>query len=481
MTLLGTQTRPASLLVHALILALAASGLMAGSAVAQTFPVNQPQITISPANPTTSDIVSITIRGTHPNGCVPMFDSGGQFGSEIRIFLTNSSGPCTQALTDYTVGPLSLTNPLPAGQYQVVLFLNGSSFGSPQSFTVTSGGGGGGSTPTIEISPPSPTTKDIVSITIRGTHPDSCVPRFDSGTFGNFVITIFLASPPPTTPCSQAVTPYVIGPLTLSAPLPAGQHEVRLALDGFPFGNPKSFTVTQAQTQEIRFSRSMYSVNESDNAVLVSIERVGGSTGSASVRVSTRNGSARAGQDYDSLSQTVVWGPGDSTPKQVPLMIIDDSSPESDETFEVVLSSPTGAVLGQPSVSEITIVDDDQVTFGGPCVAGPTTLCLNNDRFRVRTTWRTSSDSGTGDARNLTQDSGFFTFFDPNNAEVLVKVLDACVLSDTYWVFIGGLTDVFVEITVEDLVTGEVRRWTNPQGRDFLLVKEFSFFRDSCP
>lgn len=125
-----------------------------------------------------------------------------------------------------------------------------------------------------------------------------------------------------------------------------------------------------------------------------------------------------------------------------------------------------------------------------PCVGGPgitectedlNTLCLNKDRFRVTSTWRApNGDSGQGRAIELTPDTGYFWFFDSANVEVVVKVLDACGFNQRYWVFIGGLTDVEVQMVVEDTATSEVRIYDNPLGRPFELVNDTSAFA-TCP
>jgi hypothetical protein len=60
-------------------------------------------------------------------------------------------------------------------------------------------------------------------------------------------------------------------------------------------------------------------------------------------------------------------------------------------------------------------------------------------------------------ARLLTVDGAAFAFFDEENPEVLVKILDGCGSTGSYWLFASGLTDLATETTVLDLVTG--RSW----------------------
>jgi hypothetical protein len=64
----------------------------------------------------------------------------------------------------------------------------------------------------------------------------------------------------------------------------------------------------------------------------------------------------------------------------------------------------------------------------------------------------------------LTEDSGSFWFFSPNNLELMVKVLDGRFVNGHFWVFYGALSDVAYEITVTDTTTGQVRVYANAQG-----------------
>ncbi|HVT57485.1 MAG TPA: PKD domain-containing protein [Thermoanaerobaculia bacterium] len=116
-----------------------------------------------------------------------------------------------------------------------------------------------------------------------------------------------------------------------------------------------------------------------------------------------------------------------------------------------------------------------------PCVASPTVLCLLGGRFQVAATWQTGSGtSGAAQAVPLTGDTGSFWFFDPSNVELLVKVLDGCPASNSFWVFAGGLTNVGVVLRVTDSQTGMVRTYDNPQGTAFLPLQDTAAFA-TCP
>jgi hypothetical protein len=116
------------------------------------------------------------------------------------------------------------------------------------------------------------------------------------------------------------------------------------------------------------------------------------------------------------------------------------------------------------------------------CVTFGSTLCLNNERFRVTASWRDfNGNVGAGQARKLAEDSGSFWFFSNTNLELTIKVLDACVTPfDRYWVFISGLTNVEVEITVEDTLTNFVNTYFNPLGESFETILDTDAFA-TCP
>jgi len=128
---------------------------------------------------------------------------------------------------------------------------------------------------------------------------------------------------------------------------------------------------------------------------------------------------------------------------------------------------------GADHVAEHTFVLDQEAG----CVAGANILCLNQGRFRVEADWATSQGTrGQGRAVGLTDDTGYFWFFHPDNVEVVLKVLDACSFTDRFWVFAGGLTNVDVEITVTDTETGDFQIYHNPQSTPFEPIQDTDAF-----
>ncbi len=126
--------------------------------------------------------------------------------------------------------------------------------------------------------------------------------------------------------------------------------------------------------------------------------------------------------------------------------------------------------------------DIGAVEVTAQCLTTATALCLNSGRFKVSIDWATPlGTSGKGQAVQLTDDSGYFWFFGADNIEVTLKVLDACAPPfERYWVFASGLTNVEVEIRVEDTQTSTVRTYRNPQGTSFQPVLDSDAF-NTCP
>lgn len=116
----------------------------------------------------------------------------------------------------------------------------------------------------------------------------------------------------------------------------------------------------------------------------------------------------------------------------------------------------------------ITAFSEPGSTEEGPCVPGPTTLCVGeDDRFRVEVDWRNQQgDSGPGHVVSTeSRDSGLFTFFDPNNWELMVKVLNTCSFSDRIWVFYAATTNQEFTLRVTDTEHGVTKTYFNPLGQ----------------
>jgi hypothetical protein len=97
----------------------------------------------------------------------------------------------------------------------------------------------------------------------------------------------------------------------------------------------------------LQFDQSSISVNENSGTATLTVNRVGGSTGSVSVDFATSSGAgsgngvgmATADADYKSINGTLTFADGEVT-KTITVSIINDNIVEPNETFQVVLSHP---------------------------------------------------------------------------------------------------------------------------------------------
>ncbi|PRC51841.1 hypothetical protein C6A85_61995, partial [Mycobacterium sp. ITM-2017-0098] len=78
------------------------------------------------------------------------------------------------------------------------------------------------------------------------------------------------------------------------------------------------------------------------------------------VAYATSNGTATAGSDFTAKSGTVTFAAG-VTSQQISVAVVGDTVVESNETFTVTLSSPTGATIADGSAVG-TITNDDVAT-----------------------------------------------------------------------------------------------------------------------
>jgi ELWxxDGT repeat protein len=109
------------------------------------------------------------------------------------------------------------------------------------------------------------------------------------------------------------------------------------------------------------------------------------------VAYATSDGSAQAGSDYDAVSGTLTFAPGE-TLKTIDVSVHGDVTLETNETFFVTLSNATGATLTKSQGFGI-IDDDDGVADVG--------LALDFSQFFISDVIATASNNGPRTATNL--------------------------------------------------------------------------------
>ena len=121
----------------------------------------------------------------------------------------------------------------------------------------------------------------------------------------------------------------------------------------------------------LQFDPTSATVNETAGTVTLTVTRVGGDDGEVGVSFATAEGTASGGADFTTGAGTLTWTDGDSAAKTIDVPILDDDEVETDETFDVALSAPTGdATLGSADTATVTIVSDDLPPDPVPGVLG---------------------------------------------------------------------------------------------------------------
>ncbi len=161
---------------------------------------------------------------------------------------------------------------------------------------------------------------------------------------------------------------------------------------------------------------------------------------------------------------------------------------DGDGHTDFVTNEMVGNGLGPDAEDVGNLIVVSGAALGGEveatCVESDTALCLLGDRYRVEVDWRDFVDM-TGSAEVVPtdaapEDSGLLTFFDSDNWEMLVKVLDGCDVNGRVWVFAAAVTNVEYTLTVTDTVSGAVKTYFNPLGTSADATTDTQAF-DTCP
>ncbi len=160
-------------------------------------------------------------------------------------------------------------------------------------------------------------------------------------------------------------------------------------------------------------------------------------------------------------------------------------------TWEVCLEGPP--TTQTPSIDALfisVVTEGSALQFAGnehqirkqDCLEDEFTLCLS-DRFQVTASFREtpSGPERRGRVGSVAPDqSGAFFFFDPDNLDLLVKVLNGCSFNDRFWVFSASATNVEYTLAVTDTERGELRTFSPPQTTGLNAITDTTAFA-TCP
>ncbi len=157
-------------------------------------------------------------------------------------------------------------------------------------------------------------------------------------------------------------------------------------------------------------------------------------------------------------------------PPNTTSVVIENIPPATFRAYQIIATNNRGKSSPTPEVGATTLAEVEE------CMDDADTVCLNQGRFRVELEWESADEHGAGAAVSLTNDTGYLWFFNADNVEVVVKVLDGCGINQRYWVFAGGLTDVKAVMKVIDSQTGVAATYYNPPGTAFQPVQDQETF-----
>ncbi|MBI5387364.1 MAG: trypsin-like serine protease [Verrucomicrobia bacterium] len=115
-----------------------------------------------------------------------------------------------------------------------------------------------------------------------------------------------------------------------------------------------------------QFNAPAFSVSEAGTNVALTVLRVGGTSGAASVQLKTSDGTAVSPLHYAGVSTYLSFGEAEMF-KSFPIAVNNDSLVNGNRSFSANLQNATGAGLGAPASALVTILDNDGVIgFGQP-------------------------------------------------------------------------------------------------------------------
>jgi uncharacterized repeat protein (TIGR01451 family) len=168
-------------------------------------------------------------------------------------------------------------------------------------------------------------------------------------------------------------TDFLISPSATDVQnLKNGQLYINVHSSNFLNGEIRGQFGTSSSASSVQFSSANYFVSEAAGRATITFTRIGDATTAASVNYASSdlaganncnvvNGNASSRCDYSTAIGTVHFAAGEVF-KTVNISLTNDAYAEGNESFTVTLSNPVGATLGSPSISTVTITDNESTT-----------------------------------------------------------------------------------------------------------------------
>ncbi len=170
---------------------------------------------------------------------------------------------------------------------------------------------------------------------------------------------------------------------------------------GATLGSPTSETITIQNNQSlVQLSAATDSVSGDAGSELLTVNRTGNTTLSASVGYATTDGTALAGTDYTSTSGTLNFSAG-QTSKTISVPLLNNTAGAAGSTFSLALSNPaSGTIVGTQQSETVTVQNDhSQVNL-----SAATTTAANDSGSVTLTVNRTGNTAVAGSVDYATSD-----------------------------------------------------------------------------
>lgn len=102
-------------------------------------------------------------------------------------------------------------------------------------------------------------------------------------------------------------------------------------------------------------------VHENDGNAVLTATLSGKMSKSVSFKVNTMDNTAKAGQDYNAIIDSLYTIPAKSTSVSITIPIINDDVSEPEESFSVLLSDVNEGIIISKSTAIVTIIDDEEI------------------------------------------------------------------------------------------------------------------------
>jgi uncharacterized protein YegL len=193
-----------------------------------------------------------------------------------------------------------------------------------------------------------------------------------------------------TVPANTPADQIVVRVPTVTDNLTEGAETIKLTAET-SIGSPTTGTgtITDGNQIPVMTLSGPATVNEAAGTVAYTVTLSNPSTSPIAIKYATQDGTATAGTDYESKTDTLTFQPGE-TRKTITVKVLNDNVYEGSETFNINLSNPTGASIDTGSFTT-TIRDDGTGTL--PPDTPPNTP-LDDDRPAIDSVSNTSAPEG---------------------------------------------------------------------------------------